>query len=226
MKTDRVIERLVENLEPTRPLHPPWLRVGAWLALALPYIALVVFVVSPRADLLSKAWDWRFVIEQSAALFTGAAAAYAAFASTIPGFNRKILLLPAVPLAIWLASIGQGCISDWMRLGSEGLSFRPDFFCFPAIVVVGAVPALAMAIMLRRGAPLTPCTTVALGGFAAAGLGNFGLRMFHAQDASLMILVWQIGSVFLLTAMAGCIGRRILNWRMLIGNTMRKSVIN
>lgn len=226
MRTDRVIERLVEDLEPTKPLHPPWLRVVAWLALALPYIALVVYVVSPRADLLSKAWEWRFAIEQGAAFLTGAAAAYAAFASTIPGINRKILLLPAFPFAIWLGSIGQGCVADWLRLGSEGLSFKPDFFCFPAIVVVGAVPAVVMAIMLRRGAPLTPCATVALGGLAAAGLGNFGLRLFHPQDASLMILVWQIGSVFLLTAMAGCVGRHIMNWRMIIGSTMHKSAVN
>lgn len=223
MKTDTVIERLIEDLAPAKPLPAPWLRVAAWLGLALPSIALVVLLMSPREDLLSKVWDWRFILEQSAALLTGAAAAYAAFASTIPGIGRRVWLLPALPLALWLGSIGQGCVADWLRLGPEGLSLKPDLFCFPAIVVVGAIPAMAMAVMLRRGAPLTPCMTVALGGLAAAGLGNFGLRMFHAQDASVMILVWQIGSVFLLTAMAGCIGRRIMNWRMLTGKLMREN---
>ena len=31
-----------------------------------------------------------------------------------------------------------------------------------------------------------------------------------------MVLVWQFGSVFILTAVSGCMGRYILNWRSLI----------
>ncbi len=75
-----------------------------------------------------------------------------------------------------------------------------------------------MAVMLRRGAPLSPHTTTALGGLAAAGLGNFGLRLFHSQDASLMVLVWQVGTVFILTAMAAWAGHYLLNWRSIIGS--------
>jgi hypothetical protein len=52
-----------------------------------------------------------------------------------------------------------------------------------------------------------PHAAVALAGLAAAGLGNFGLRLFHAQDASLMVLVWQFGSVAVLTGLAGSAGR-------------------
>jgi len=57
-----------------------------------------------------------------------------------------------------------------------------------------------------------PTVTVALGGIAAAGLGDFGLRLFHAQDAALMVLVWQVGSVFVFAALAACAGRYVLNW--------------
>ena len=60
-----------------------------------------------------------------------------------------------------------------------------------------------MAVMLRRGAPLTPFATMALGGLAAAALGDFGLRLFHSQDASLMVLVWQFGTVVVLSVLAG-----------------------
>ena len=102
---------------------------------------------------------------------------------------------------------------------------RPDWFCFPAIVLVGLVPAIAMAGMLRRGAPLMPCVTTALGGLAAAGLGNFGLRLFHPQDVSLMVLVWQVGTVFMLTASAACAGRFLLNWDTVKGGTRRKALI-
>ena len=223
--TDKFIERLAEAVEPVQPLSRPWIRTAAWLLVAIPYVALVVLVVSPRADLLAKAVQWRYLVEQLAALTTGIAAATAAFATTIPGYDRKILFLPALPLAIWLGSVGEGCIQDWIQLGPDGLSLRPDWFCFPAIVLVGAVPAIAIAVMLRRGAPLTPHITTALGGLAAAGLGNFGLRLFHSQDASLMVLVWQVGTVFILTALAAWAGHHLLNWRSIIGTNRRSALI-
>src|SRR5262245_63019075 len=148
--------------------------MAAWLLVAIPYVALVVIVVSPRADLISKASEWRYVIEQLAALATGITAATAAFATVIPGYDRKLVFLPALPLAIWLGSLGDGCLEDWIHLGPDGLSLQPDWFCFPTIVLVGAVPAIAMAVMLRRGAPLTPLVTSAHRGRGACWLRSFG----------------------------------------------------
>lgn len=224
METDELIRRLVERSEPVRRLAAPWRRTAAWVALAVPYMVLVIVAMSPRADLAAKALDARFIVEMLAALATGVSAAAAAFASTIPGLDRRYLFLPVLPMAVWLGSLGQGCVRDWMKFGRDGLSLQPDWFCFPAIVLVGAVPAVTMAVMLRRGAPLTPFMTAALGGLAAAGLGNFGLRFFHTQDASLMVLVWQVGSVIVLTALAGSVGRYLLNWRSIAQLPDRRAV--
>ena len=225
MRTDQLVRRLADSPEAVRPLPHPWMRTLVWLLLSIPYLALVVLVVSPRGDLIEQISDTRYFIEQLAALTTGIAAAAAAFVSTIPGRRRAFLLLPFVPLAIWLGSLGQGCVQTWLQYGLDGLSLRPDWFCFPAITLVGAVPAIAMALMLRRGAPLTPHVTAALGGLAAAGLGNFGLRLFHPQDASLMVLVWQFGTVFVLSVLAGWSGRYLLNWRSIIGAVRRRAAI-
>jgi hypothetical protein len=217
--TDRLIEHLAQAGEPIQPLRRPWLRTAIWFVLSLPYIAVVVALMSPRGDLVAKLSDARFLIEQIAALLTGIIAAAAALATTIPGFDRRVILLPAFPLAVWLAALGQGCLQDWITFGPAGLSLQPDWGCFPAIALVGAVPAIAMALMLRRGAPLSPHLSAALGGLAAAGLGNFGLRFFHPQDASLMVLVWQFGTVFVLFAIAAWTGRYVLNWHSLFGRT-------
>jgi hypothetical protein len=110
-------------------------------------------------------------------------------------------------------------MQQWAR---SGLSLQPDWFCFPAILLVGAIPAIVMVAMLRRGAPLAPHLTATLGGLAAAGLANFGLRLFHTQDASLMVLVWQGGTVLVLTIVAGSIGRLFLDWRFLIRDLSRR----
>jgi hypothetical protein len=218
--TEKLIARLAEVIEPVRPLPRPWIRTAAWLLVAIPYVALVVLVVSPRADLISKASEWRYVVEQLAALATGITAATAAFAAVVPGYDHRFLLLPVLPLSIWLGTLGDGCVHEWIAFGPDSLSLRPDWVCFPAIVLVGSVPAIAMAVMLRRGAPLAPHLTAALGGLAAAGLGNFGLRLFHPQDASLMVLVWQVGAVLVLTAMAASSGHYLLNWRSMIDRKM------
>jgi hypothetical protein len=225
VETDQLLQRLADGVEPAPPLAPPWVRTAAWLAVAATYVALVVFAVSPRSDFLVKLGDPHYFIEQLAALATGITAAFAAFASTIPGHDRRLLILPVLPLAVWLGSLGQGCIQAWIQFGAQGLALQPDWFCFPAIVLVGAVPAIAMAVMLRRGAPLTPHTTTALGGLAASGLGDFGLRLFHAQDASLMVLAWQVGAVFVLTALAGWAGRYLLDWRSIIGSTRKTASV-
>jgi hypothetical protein len=222
MDTDELIERLAQTLKPVSRLRPPPARTALWLALGIPYIILVVVVMSPRSDLFTKLSDPAYLIEQSAALATGITAGLAAFASVVPGFDRRILLLPLFPFAIWLGSLGLGCLESWIKFGPDGLSLYPDWFCFPAILLVGMVPAIAMALMLRRGAPLTPHMSTALGGLAAAGLGNFGLRLFHPQDASIMVLVWQMGTVFVLTALAGWAGRLLLDWRALLDTARRR----
>lgn len=221
METVRLLRTLTDTAVPVRPLPRPWVRSTVWLAIAIPYMALVVAVISPRVDLMNKLTEVRYLFEQFVALSTGIAASIAAFASTIPGYSRKALLLPLLPLAAWLGALGQGCVSTWFQFGASGLALRPDWYCFPAIVLVGAIPAVAMVIMLRRGAPLMPSATVGLGGLAAAGLGNFGLRFFHPQDASLMVLVWQCGSVFALAVFAAGVGRYVLSWRSLVESTPR-----
>jgi hypothetical protein len=84
VKTDELIQSLAIAARPVRPLASPWTRMVLWLAIAAPYMVLVVLVVSPRADLMGKLSEARYLVEQIAALATGVAAAVAAFASTIP----------------------------------------------------------------------------------------------------------------------------------------------
>lgn len=216
METDDLIESLATRHKPIRRLPPPRKRALYWLSIALCGVAAIVVMMSPRDDLAAKLTDTRFLIEEVAALATAVAAAFSAFCLIIPGRSPVVALLPAPPLAVWLGSLGQGCWQSWLTYGDEALQLSPDWICLPAIAVVGAVPAVAMVAMLQKGAPVAPRTTVMLGALAAAALGNVGLRLFHPQDASLMVLVWQFGSVALLSMLAGWGGRLILVWRHVV----------
>ena len=103
MKTEELIVQLAARPVRTRRLAAPWWRSGIWLVISIVYAAVVIFI---RPDGFSAAGlsDPRFVIEQSATLLTAVTAAIAAFSSTVPGYDRKWLLLPILPLAVWLAA--------------------------------------------------------------------------------------------------------------------------
>jgi hypothetical protein len=213
METHEMIQRLATTGMPVRPLPAPWIRMAFWFAISLPYVAAVVLAGPMKVDLSQAFSDNRFLVEQAATLATALTAAMAAFCSVIPGYGRKILFLPLVPLAVSLATVGEGCLRDWLGFGAVGLNLRPDWGCLPPAILVGIFPAIVMVVMLRRGAPLVPRSTVALAALAVGSLGNFGLRLFHLGDASIMVLFWHVGSMLLLSAFAACLGRQILHWR-------------
>ncbi|MBO0764951.1 MAG: DUF1109 family protein [Hyphomicrobiaceae bacterium] len=213
MQTDELIQRLVADTGAVRRLKSPWWRAIAWLALALPYVAVVAWVHLASFDAVAVVADPRFMIEQAAGLATALTAAFAAFASVVPGFDRRALLLPLAPLALWLASIGQGCVEDWLQLGPDGLSVRPDWDCLPAALIIGAVPAAVLFVMLRRGAPLHPRVSLALAALAVAAVSNLGMQVFHFRDASVMLLVWHLGGMAAISLVAGSLGGRVLRWR-------------
>ena len=210
MDTDQVIARLVSDTGPVRRLPPPWLRAAAWLAIGLAAAALSVAVMGTRPDLAAKLQETRYVAEQAAALLTAATAALVAFMFVVPGRARGWILLPCAPLVVWLASIGVACAVE-IRRGS--VAFESDWSCLPAIALVGAIPAIAMVLMLRRGAPLLPYHALGLGALAAASIGDFGLRLFHAIDAGLMVLTWQMGSVVVLALALTHFAPTLLRWR-------------
>ena len=213
MRTEDLIDTLISQAVAVRPLSSPFRRAALWLCLASPWVAMIVFVMAPRPDLGMKLSDGRYLIEQGGAVATALLAAFAAFSTGTPGRSRWTPTLPLIPLALWLASLGEGCVTSWLHMGPAGLELHPDWRCFPAIALTGAAPGAAMVMMLRQVAPLTPQLPVALGAHASAALGNAGLRLFHPQDASLMVLVWQFGSVALLTVVGSGVGGRVLRWR-------------
>jgi hypothetical protein len=215
-QTEQFIRQLAEQAVPVRKLPRPYTRAAVWIALSVAYIGLVLLIMPVRHDLLSRLHDPLFVTEQLSGLATGIAAALAAFITIVPGYDRKWAILPLLPLAIWLGSLGPGCIDELNQFGIQGLPLRHNPWCVPFIVLLGAIPAVAMVVMLRRGAPLTPHLTAALGGLAAAGLANVGVRIIHPEEVSVMLLVWHVGAVMAISTLAGSTGEHFLNWRSVV----------
>jgi hypothetical protein len=215
VETNDLILTLSRGVTPVRRLPHPMTRAALWLALSLPYIAAIVVVYEWAGFHSGLAFDTRLVIEELAMLATAVTAAIAAFCCIVPGRDRRIALLPLLPLSVWLASMGETCLDQWDRYGPAGMSLRTGWECLPPSILIGILPAAAMVVMLRRGAPLFPRSAVLLGALAVAALGNLGMRIFHVGDVTIMMLVWHLGAVALLFAAAGYFAPRLLGWRYL-----------
>ena len=221
--TETLIRELTGRTPPVRPLARPGVRAATWLAIAVPSALLIMVMMPGHRDWVSRLLLPRVISEEAFALSTGILAAVAAFASVVPGYNRKVLFLPLVPLVLWVGGLGQSSVRDWLQLTSQGFSMRSEWVCLPATIMAGAVPAIAMAVMLRRGAPLTPRLSALLGGLAAAGLGNLGVCVTHHAYGNVLVLVWHVAIVVALTMILGGAGRRVLNWQSLVERTRRSA---
>ena len=212
MQPEELVKILAADAKPVRRLSSPMVRLLIWLGISIAYAALVVWLMGLRPDILSKLGDARFVVELSATFMTSVLAAAAAFCAGCPGRPIWERFAPLPALGLWFWSLGEGCWQSFSASGAEGLSFRIDFVCLPSILLVGILPGAVILKMIRQGAPIAPTTTTALATLAAAALGATALRLFHEQDASVMVLVWQFGSVVLLASLGALTGRRLLRW--------------
>lgn len=209
MDTDRLIRTLVDNIGPVKPLAPPSTRAAWWACAAGIYVLLLVMVMPPRMDPATRLQDVRFLLEQSAAVLTGITAAFAALASSVPGYRRDVLWLPIVSGAVWITLAGVGALQD---APSSLAALQTDWRCVPATLIGAAMPAAVLALMLRRGAPLTPGRTGALGALAAAGMGNIGICFFDPHNSNLAVLVWHCGTALVVAALAARTSGHILRW--------------
>ena len=212
MRTEDLIEALAADGTPVRPLASPMVRLCGWLAVSAAYAALIVLVMGLRPDIQSRLADTRFVVELGATFMTSVLAAAAAFCAGCPGRSAWERFAPLPALGLWFWSLGEGCWRSFVQGGAQGLEFQLDLACLPSILLVSVVPGVLIFVMIRRGAPIAPISTTALAALAAASLGATALRLFHAQDASVMLLVWQFGSVAILAGLGALTGRHILRW--------------
>ena len=209
-KTPDLIDALVECATPVRRLRPPLVRGALWLALAALILALLAIVHGVRADLAERLHQPVFVVSITAALATGVLAAVAAFMVSLPDRSQWWLALPAPALAVWVGTVGYGCLTDWVVIGPDGVRFGETLRCFATLVLTSVPLAIALAVMLRYAALLRPGAVTLAGALAVAAITSSALSLFHDLDATMMILIWNLGTAALITGLGGLFGRRVL----------------
>jgi hypothetical protein len=210
--TSDVIDSLVADAKPVRRLQPPAVRALCWLMFAALMLSLVAVEHGVRPDLMLKLRQPVFATSVVAALMTGVLAAMASFTASVPGRSRRWLLLPAPALAVWILTIGYGCLTGWVNIGPDGISLGETARCFATLAITGIPLSLAMLIMLRYVARLSPTPVAMTGSLAVAAMTTTAVSLFHPLDATVLILLWNLGVTALLLAFSGLYGKRLLEW--------------
>jgi hypothetical protein len=165
-----------------------------------------------RPDIFQCLQQPRFVIAMLGALATGILAAVASFRVSLPDNSRLWLLLPLPALALWVSAIGYGCLTDWVSVGPDGVHLGEAVRCFATLLLTSVPLSIAMLIMLRYAARLRSTEVSLLGGLAVAAITSFALSLFHDLDATMMILIWNLGTAAILATLGAVFGKSMFAW--------------
>ena len=211
-KTPDLIDALVETATPVRRLRPPIIRTGLWLAFAAIMLGLIAIAHGLRPDFFDRVRQPLFVLSMLGALATSVLAAVASFRLSLPDSSRLWIVLPLPALALWVATIGYGCLTDWVSMDPDGVHMGEAVRCFATLLMTSVPLSIAMLVMLRYAALLRPLEVSVMGGLAVAAVTAFALSLFHDLDATVMILIWNLGSAVLIAALGSLFGRSMLTW--------------
>jgi hypothetical protein len=206
--TPELIALLAANARPVRRLRPPLLRAGLWLLLAAAVFALLALSQGVRPDLAQRAAQPVFVIGIVAALVTGILAAIASFLISLPDRSRGWALLPVPALVVWVSTVSYGCLTNWVSIGSDGMRAGEAARCFATLMLTSLPLSIGLYIMLRHAALIRPTAVTLSGSLAVAALTATALSLFHDLDATIMILVWNLGIAALIVGVGGVLGIR------------------
>ena len=208
---ETLIEHLVADLRPVRPLSSPWIQATCWLAGVLVLALVFASFADPasiKRRLASEPDMWLAVLGSS---LTAVLAAYAAFLLTFPDRSRLWALLPTPGLVLWVLASGLGCARTWLAPRPEGALVDEMRHCLMFIVAVSLPLSLVMFVMLRRGFSMSPSLTSAAAGLAVAAAAATLLNFFHPFDAAFDDLAVHAVAVALVVVATRALGMAVLS---------------
>lgn len=204
--TDELIEQLAITARPVRRLRPPLVRCALWLGFAGLMVLMLGISRGLRPELAERFGDPVFVLRLLAALITGVSAAVSVFLVALPDRSERWALLPVPGLFLWLSTVGYGCLTDWAVLDPDGVRLALAMSCLATLVLIGTPLSLGMFVMVRHTGPLRPVTVSLCAALAVAALTAVALTLFHRLDASLLIIIWNLGTAGLFVGLGGLLG--------------------
>jgi hypothetical protein len=210
METSDLIRALANAARPVRVIRPPLFRTGCWLLIALVVLILLAVEHGLRSDIANQLRNPSFLIGTTASCVTGALAALSCLMASLPDRSRFWLLLPLSSLAVWMATFGYGCLTNWVSYDAGSLRMGAAFQCFATVLLVSLPLSVSIFAMLRHAARLRPALVTLAAGLAVAGMTSTAMSLLYRLDATIMNLIWNLGTAALIVIIEAIVGRRFL----------------
>lgn len=212
--TQDLIAALAKDAKPVRRLRPPLLRGLCWLAVVMAVFAGVALLEGVRGDLADRLRQVRFDTAVVAAAATGVTAAIAAFFLCLPDRSRLWALLPLPAAALWLSALGYQCLTDWVTMGPQGLRLGESASCLMIVALMSLPSMLLMLAMLRYAAALRSKSAILMGSLAVAAVTAVAHELIHVHDddATLIVLFWNLGLALVFIALGNGLSGPFFAW--------------
>lgn len=210
MRTEQLIDRLVADAEPVRPLLSPARRAVLWSVIAGICVTLGVLHFGLRRDAAEAWYSTGVVLRLLLLAATTWLAVVTAFRLSVPGHDLRAwsrwwpLALLGVLVAAVAAEVVMGVAAG--GAGSPLMAWR----CVRKAAFVGAVPAILAIVLIHRASTLEPRWTALLGVLAAGAAGALTSELACPIHAPMHILLWHVLPVAAFAAVGALLG--LLFW--------------
>jgi hypothetical protein len=210
LRTEELIDRLVADAGPVKPLLSPARRALLWGVAAGICVALGVLHFGLRDD-AAEVWHSVGVVLRIVLLAAITwLAVVTAFRLSVPGHDSRAwsrwypLALLGVLVAIVTGEVVIGALADGM--GSPLLSWS----CVRKVAFVGALPAALAIVLIQRASAIEPRWAALLGVLAAGAAGALTSELACPMHAPIHILLWHVLPVAASAVLGAVLG--VLFW--------------
>jgi hypothetical protein len=198
----QITEGIATNLRPVRPLAHAIYFLGAFIGTFISIVALAVYRIGALA--ITVMTPIQFAVILSVLAICTCLLAYSLVQQMVPGSIHR---MPPNLLPVFITIAVAVAIILLFRFQQERHFWGNAWACIRAGTPIGALAAVPLWLMLRRGAILSPSVTGAATGFFAGLAGTTALELHCPNLDAAHILVSHLG-VAILCALAGfVIGR-------------------
>ena len=213
MRTDALVERLGRDLRPVRPRNPRR-EAALLLCLALAEVGAFLGFGFMRPDMPvameAPSFWWKLFSTGLLALFGAGVALLSIDPARSPRRGLRWIL------ACIAAIFASGWIIDATRAGFMNMLTRLDWShglqCVWKMVALAIPPAVALGLLVRRGAPTDRTGTALAAGLSSAAWGAFVFVFACPSDDPLYIAVWYSVGCGIVTALGGMILTWLSRW--------------
>jgi hypothetical protein len=213
MPTESLVDRLSRNLRPVRPRS---MRRDALVLLLLAIVEVVAFLGMgfmrpdmPTAMEAPSFW-WKLTSMGLIAVLGAGAAIVSAdpVRSPRPGLRWILVCVIAIFASGWLIDAAGDGFGELVRR----LDWTHGVQCVWKMVALSIPPAIALGMLIRRGAPTDRSGTALAAGLSAAAWGAFVFVFACPSDDPLYIAVWYTLGCSIVTVLARVILMRLSRW--------------